>query len=116
MNAILSIGIIGRSNIDMDFLPREQIINNLQQPFQSFIDKYGIDDIGIFEEHGEGDRYYLGYTVNKDGKTYHIHSPYLKNDQGELALEKDQWTLEPDDPKLNDQSGYDDLESVLREI
>lgn len=100
----------------MEFLPREKIINELQQPFQSYIEKYGIDDIGIFEEHGEGDRYYLGYTVNKDGKTFHIHSPYLKNDQGELALENDEWTLESDNPSLEDQRGYDDLESVFRNI
>ncbi|KAB2336323.1 hypothetical protein F7731_12620 [Cytobacillus depressus] len=100
----------------MEFLPREQRIRELQQPFQSYLDKYGIDDIGIFEEHGEGNHYYLGYTVNKGGKTYHIHSPYIKNDHGELATEKDEWTLESDDPNKKDQRGYDNLESVLRDI
>lgn len=44
----------------MEFLPREQIINTLQEPLQSYIDKYGIDDIGIFEEEGQGNQYYLG--------------------------------------------------------
>lgn len=100
----------------MDFLPREQVINGLQQSFQSYLDKYNVDDIGIFEEHGEGDRYFLGYTVNKNGKTYHIHSPYIKNDQGELAKEKDEWVVEPDDPNAEDQRGFSSIDSVFREI
>ena len=100
----------------MEFLSREQIINELQQSFQNYITQYNIDDIGIFEEEGQNNRYYIGYTVNKGGKTYHIHSPYLKNSQGELSPVENQWTVETDHPQTEDLKGYHDLESVFREI
>ncbi|MET3696415.1 hypothetical protein SAMN05877753_103341 [Bacillus oleivorans] len=100
----------------MDFLPREQIIRDLQQSFQMYINQYGIEDIGIFEEEGEDDRFYLGYTVRKDGKTYHIHTPYMKNNNGELAVIHEDWTVETDEPQREDLSGYPDLDSVFREI
>ncbi|GLB59902.1 hypothetical protein NCCP133_20340 [Cytobacillus sp. NCCP-133] len=86
----------------MEFLPREQIINLLQEPFQLYIDKYGIDDIGIFEEEGQNNQYYLGYTVKKAGKTYHIHSPFIKDDHGGLASAENEWILESDEPKGED--------------
>ena len=100
----------------MEFLPRDQIINELKQAFPSYIDNFGIDAIGIFEEEGQDDTYHLGYTVTKQGKTYHIHTPYIKNNTGDLAALKDEWTVETDDPEQNDQRGYSDLESVFREI
>ncbi|WP_185150623.1 DUF5634 family protein [Cytobacillus dafuensis] len=37
----------------MDFLPREQIMNDLQKPLQSYIVQFGIEDIGIFEEESQ---------------------------------------------------------------
>jgi hypothetical protein len=95
---------------------REQIIKSLQQPFQFYIDHFGIDNIGIFEEEGQADLYYLGYTVTKNGKTYHIHTPYKKNDNGRLIHIDTEWTLETDDPQENDLQGYQNLESVFREI
>ena len=100
----------------MQYLPREEIINELQEPFQSYIEKYGIDDIGIFEEEGQDNYYYLGYNVQKGGKTYHIHTPFKKNDHGELAALSNKWTIETDEPNSDDRSGYRDLESVFREI
>ncbi|WP_026584137.1 DUF5634 family protein [Bacillus sp. J33] len=100
----------------MEFLPREQIINALQEPLQSYIDKYGIDDIGIFEEEGQGNQYYLGYTVKKEGRTYHIHSPYFKDDNGGLTPAENEWTIESDEPKGEDRMGYENLEQALREI
>lgn len=100
----------------MKFLPRDQIINNLKQAFPSFIDNFSFDAIGIFEEEGQEDKYYFGYTVTKQGKVYHIHTPYIKNNRGDLAPLEDEWTVETDDPEKNDQRGYANLESVFREI
>jgi len=100
----------------MVFLSREQIINELEQSFQLYIEKFGIENIGIFEEEGQGDRYYLGYTAKKDGKTYHIHIPYTKNKNGDLSPINNEWTVESDEPEGEDLKGYDNLESVFREM
>lgn len=100
----------------MDFLPREQIINTLKEPLQSYISKYGIDDIGIFEEEGQDSQYYMGYTVKKAGKTYHIHSPYIKNSSGGLAPAKIEWTVETDEPQGEDRKGYNNLNQAFLEI
>ena len=40
-------------------------MNELQQSFQPYLNKYGIEAIGIFEEEGQDDRYYLGYTTQR---------------------------------------------------
>ncbi|WP_077213042.1 DUF5634 family protein [Bacillus dakarensis] len=100
----------------MDYLSREQIINELQKPLPAYMNQYGIDDIGIFEEEGEDDLYFMGYTINKEGKTYHIHSPYRKGDDGGLTPAKAEWTVESDEPDKKDLQGYQDIESALREI
>lgn len=100
----------------MDFLSREEILNNLQQSMPTFINQYHLDDIGLYEEQGQGDIYYMGYTVKKDGKTYHIHTPYHKNEHGQLASKQSSWTAEPDEPDKEDLKGYTDLESVFRDI
>ena len=100
----------------MEFLSREQIIEELQGTLQMYIDEYGIDNIGIFEEEGEDDRYYIGYTATKDGKTYHIHTPFKKDHHGGLIPIEDEWTVEPDEPEGNDLRGYQDLESAFREM
>jgi hypothetical protein len=100
----------------MNFLPREQIINELKDSFQPFIDKYGIEDIGVFEEEGQENHYHLGYTVRKEDKIYHIHSPFLKNNEGGLSPEKKEWTIESDEPDVEDLRGFKELEDALREI
>ena len=100
----------------MEYLTREQIINDLQQSYQPYIDKFGIEDIGIFEEEGQDDQYYIGYTARKEGKTYHIHTPFKKNDKGELTPIKSEWTIESDEPERKDIHGFRDIESALREI
>lgn len=99
----------------MEYLSREEIIHDLQQPFNNYIEEYGIDDIGIFEEQGQDDVYYMGYTVKKDGKTYHIHSTFRKEHEGLTPL-NNLWTIEPDDPQGRDVTGYRDIDSALREI
>lgn len=100
----------------MDYRSREQIINELQQSFQSYLNKYEIETIGIFEEEGQDDRYYLGYTTRKDGKTHHIHMPFQKGNDGGLALLDRKWTVESDNPQEKDLKNFEDLDHVFREI
>jgi hypothetical protein len=100
----------------MKFLSRDHIIHELQESLETYIEKFGVENIGIFEEEGEDDRYYIGYTATKNGKTYHIHTPFRKNNSGELTPIENEWTIEPDDPEGNDLRGYEDLESAFREI
>jgi len=100
----------------MEFLAREEILNDLQQSMPAFMNQYNLDDIGLYEEQGQGDVYYMGYTVKKNGKTYHIHTPYHKNEHGQFASQQTSWTAEPDEPNKEDLKGYTSLESVFRDI
>ncbi|MFS0823196.1 DUF5634 family protein [Bacillus sp. 1P02SD] len=100
----------------MDYLSREQIMNELQQSFRPYLNKYGIEDIGIFEEEGQGDRYFLGYTTQKDGKIYHIHLPFQKMNDDRLAPIDSKWTVESDNPQEKDLKEFKDLDHVFREI
>lgn len=100
----------------MDFSSREQIINHLQQSFQIYLNQFEIDDIGIFEEEGQGDQYFLGYTIKKNEKTYHIHTPYIKNHSGALAPSEKGWIVETDNPQGEDLRGFQDIESAFQQI
>ncbi|EDL64833.1 hypothetical protein BSG1_13626 [Bacillus sp. SG-1] len=100
----------------MAFLSREQLINELQTSFPSLMEEYGLEEIGVFEEEGQKDQYYLGYTVKKDGKAYMIHLPYKKDHDGGLEPSSQQWTIESDDPDAADHTGFDSMESALRGI
>ncbi|WP_318505739.1 DUF5634 family protein [Bacillus sp. T3] len=100
----------------MEYLSREQIINQLQQSFQPYLQQFGLDDIGVFEEHGQGNQYYIGYSAKKGDKTYHIHTPFMKNNNGELAPLNQNWTVETDEPDRKDHGGYQNVESALRDI
>lgn len=100
----------------MQFLSREDIINDLQQSFQNYIDKYGLDDIGIYEEEGPGNQYFIGFTAKKAGRTYHIHAPFIKNQNGELSPSQSDWTIETDEPEGEDYHGFHDPESAFSEI
>ncbi|MGA5689286.1 DUF5634 family protein [Cytobacillus pseudoceanisediminis] len=100
----------------MEFLPREQIISALQEPFQSYLNKYEIDDIGIFEEEGQDHYCYIGYTVKKAGKTYHVHSPFIKDGNGGLTPAENEWTIEPDEPDSIDRRGFNNIDQALQEL
>lgn len=100
----------------MEYLSRAQIINDLQKPFQTYLEQYEIDEIGIYEEDGQEGIYHIGYTVTKDGKTYHIHSSFRKNENEFLAPLNNLWTLETDEPSGDDRTGYRDVESVFQKI
>ncbi|MFB4162230.1 DUF5634 family protein [Alteribacillus sp. JSM 102045] len=98
----------------MEFIPRDQLINELQDSFQPLMEKYNIDNIGVFEEEGQDNTYYVGYTVRKDGKVYMVHLPYTKNVDGHLARAPGGWMVETDEPSNLDVAGYDDLDEVFQ--
>ncbi len=100
----------------MQFTNREDMISELQNSFQSLINKYQFEDIGVFEEQGQHDSYHLGYTIRKNGKTFMVHTPYIKNQDGQLAYGKEQWTIETDEPNTKDVSGFHNLDEALRTI
>jgi hypothetical protein len=100
----------------MEFIPREQLIDDIQDSFQPIIEKYNVDDIGVFEEEGQDDYYYVGYTVRKNGKVYMVHLPFQKNSEGHLAPAKQEWTVETDEPTEADGEGYDNLDEVFQNI
>ncbi|WP_077625162.1 DUF5634 family protein [Sediminibacillus massiliensis] len=100
----------------MEYIPREQLISDLQDSFKPIMEKYHVDDIGVFEEEGQDDYYYAGYTVRKNGKVYMVHLPFRKNEQGHLAPAKEKWTVETDDADDRDMSGHDNLDDVFQEL
>lgn len=100
----------------MKFLTREERMHELQQSFHSLLDKYSLDDIGIYEEQGPHDQYYMGYTIKKNGATYMIHSTYTKNENGLLAPADHEWTIETDEANTNDLKGYKSLEDVFGQL
>ncbi|WP_179295638.1 DUF5634 family protein [Bacillus sp. FJAT-45350] len=97
----------------MDFISRETIVAEMNESMQSLLDKYSLDDIGVFEEQGEGDTYYLGYTIRKNGEIYMIHKPFKKNDENQLLIEKQEWIIETDD---GDTGGFTNLDEVFATI
>ncbi|WP_084034835.1 DUF5634 family protein [Anaerobacillus alkalilacustris] len=60
----------------MDFISREAIIREMTESLPSMIDQYELEDIAVFEEEGEDDRYYFGFTIRKNGDVYMIHQPF----------------------------------------
>jgi len=100
----------------MKFLTREEVMNDLQKSFHFLMDKYNLDDIGIYEEQGPHDQYYMGYTINKNGATYMIHSTYKKNQNGLLAPANHEWTVETDEVNTDDLKGYKSLEDVFQQF
>ncbi|WP_026561254.1 DUF5634 family protein [Bacillus sp. J37] len=100
----------------MKYSNRDEVINDLQKAFQPLISKYDIEDIGVFEEQGQKDQYHMGYTIRKDGKTFMVHTPYLKNESGQLLAANNEWTVETDEPNSKDVNGYKGLDEALRSL
>lgn len=98
---------------DMDFLPREQIIQEMTGALQEMINVYQLEEAGIFEEEGEGDSYYVGYTVRKNGDIYMIHKPFMKNEAGQLAPQKLEWVVETDEEDYHKYQSLDDVFSAI---
>ncbi|TXC89337.1 hypothetical protein FS935_17845 [Metabacillus litoralis] len=100
----------------MDNNSRESVINELQNSFEHLMTKYNIEDIGVFEEEGAKDLYHMGYTIRKDGKSYMVHTPYIKKDDGRLENSDSEWTIETDEPTSEDVSGFKGLDEALKSI
>ncbi|RXI95527.1 hypothetical protein DS745_24040 [Anaerobacillus alkaliphilus] len=94
----------------MEYFQRETIINEMNDSLQGMLAKYGLDDVGIFEEEGEGKTYYLGYTVRKNGVVYMIHQAFTKNEEGQLAPAESSWVIESE---AGDTRGYQNLDEVF---
>ncbi len=97
----------------MEFQPREQIIEQMNQSMEMLMSKYNLEDIGVFEEQGEGENYYMGYTVRKDKEVYMIHKPFRKNEEGQLSATEKDWIIETEEGDL---TGYRSLDEVFTAI
>lgn len=97
----------------MQFLKREERMNEMLHSLEPLLEQYQLDEIGIYEEEGVNDLYYMGYTVKKGEHVYMIHQPYVKNEKEELALQEPQWTIQSEQ---KESKGYSSLEDVLTQI
>lgn len=97
----------------MEFTTREKIIDQIENNFSKLMTSFNLDEIGIFEEEGPENKYFLGYTVKKNDISYMIHQPYKKSTEGELAPLEEQWTIETDEPNYEDKHGYKDINEFL---
>jgi hypothetical protein len=97
----------------MTFLTREEIVGNLQHSMQSLMNQYDVEEIGVYEEEGAGDLYYMGYTIRKNGKVYMINTPYVKNDQNKLSQNSHVWTIQQEEGETK---GYQSLDDVFNKI
>jgi len=94
----------------MEYLAREEVVDRLNQELDEMMTKYQLEDIGVFEEQGEGAMYYMGFTVRKDGEVFMVHKPFAKNEKGQLAATKEGWVIESDE---GDTSGYPSLDAAF---
>ncbi|MBL5772457.1 DUF5634 family protein [Bacillus sporothermodurans] len=97
----------------MDYLNREILINQMNAQLKELMDHYQLEDIGIYEEEGAGDDYYLGYTVRKNGEVYMINMPYMKDAYGNLGLKNRDWTIQSDE---GEKKGFHNLDEVFDHI
>lgn len=98
----------------MNYAPREVILDEFIHSLHSLLEQYDLDDIGIYEEEGEGSHYFMGYTIRKDGNVYMINRPYVKNEENELAIEKDEWTIQTDEG--DEVKGVSSIDEVFQKI
>ncbi|MFC0274033.1 DUF5634 family protein [Metabacillus herbersteinensis] len=97
----------------MEFLSREEVVRDLTDSMQSIMVQYDVEDIGVYEEEGEGNQYYMGYTIRKNGKVYMINTPYVKNEDHELAQQNQIWTIQEG---TGESKGYQSLSDVFKKI
>ncbi|WLD93855.1 DUF5634 family protein [Alkalihalobacillus sp. AL-G] len=97
----------------MNYYPVDAIRNELQQHFEELLNEHDLDEIEIYEEEGPEDSYYMGYVVKKDEKVYMVNLPYKKNDQGEIGIQEQNWTVQIEN---NETNGYDSLDDVFKYI
>ncbi|MFC7395489.1 DUF5634 family protein [Scopulibacillus cellulosilyticus] len=97
----------------MEYVPRETVLNDMKSEMKNVMNNYGLEDIGLYEEEGEGREYYIGYTVRKDGKVYMINIPFVKNDKNELAIAEQCWMIQEEN---GDYKGCKTLGEVFQAI
>jgi len=97
----------------LNYIPYEQLKNDMTHQLKELMTKYDLEDIGIYEEEGTGDTFYLGYTIRKDGRIYMVNMPYKKDHHGRLALEHQDWTIQEEE---GESKGYQSLEEVFSHI
>ncbi|WP_078544496.1 DUF5634 family protein [Litchfieldia alkalitelluris] len=97
----------------MEFQSREEVIRDLQKQMPSIMDEFDVEEIGVYEEEGEGNHYYMGYTVRKNGHVYMINTPYVKNDKKELTQAEETWTIQEEE---GESKGYRSLNEVFQKI
>ncbi|HWO95616.1 MAG TPA: DUF5634 family protein [Bacillus sp. (in: firmicutes)] len=97
----------------MHFLKREERMNEMLHSLESLLKQHQLDEIEIYEEEGEDELYYMGYTVKKGEHVYMVHQPYVKNEKKELALKEPQWTIQSEQ---GESKGYPSLEDVFNQI
>ncbi|MBM7646628.1 hypothetical protein JOD45_002860 [Scopulibacillus daqui] len=98
----------------MEYVTRETILKHMSRDLENVMNRYDVDDVGIYEEQGEGDHYYIGYTVRKDGKVYMINMPFVKDDENKLAVAEQSWTIQGENG--NEQKGFKTLDEVFDAI
>jgi hypothetical protein len=97
----------------MEFINREQLISEMTQMLQELMEEYDLEEIGVYEEEGEGNQCYFGFTVRKDGHVYMINNPFIKNSKGEVAPASHEWTVQSE---TGENKGYTSLDEVFNRI
>lgn len=52
-------------------------------------------------------------AITKDDEMITIHMPFVKNERGELALEKQEWTVRKDG---REKKGFHSLQEAMEEV
>jgi hypothetical protein len=99
----------------MEYINREALVTELTSRFQALMDEYDLEDIGVYEEQGAEDEYYVGFTVRKEGEVYMINLPYTKNQQGELSVKEQDWTIQAENGELHGYRNLDDVFTAINE-
>jgi hypothetical protein len=97
----------------VEYKNREIILKEMQQSLQPLMKQYDLDSIGIYEEEGEDENYYLGYSIEKNDNFFIINIPYIKNNEGELAVKDTNWTIQLDD---HEEKNLKNLDEVFNRI
>ncbi|WPL42447.1 DUF5634 family protein [Priestia megaterium] len=69
----------------MEYVKRETAISELTHHMDDILNKYNLQGVSVYEEEGEGNHYYLGYTVKKDDHVFMLNRPYIKDKDGKLG-------------------------------
>ncbi|MDQ0257317.1 hypothetical protein J2S74_004775 [Evansella vedderi] len=97
----------------MEYISRDTILDTMTDTFSTKMEQYDLDEIGIFEEHGEGDLYYIGYRVRKNDETFMVHQAYKQNDEGHLTPASSEWVIESESGDFGE---FTSLDEVFRQI